>query len=129
MTDPSASDVTQNETSITLTKAISILVGLASVVIILLLSGAFQADPYIKATIDLQGSTEQGERIFRVNCVGCHGITGEGFLGPDLHEVSSKISKKEIINQIRQGRTPPMPSFQMDPQLMSDLLAYLESLN
>ena len=128
MTDPSSNSSTQNENSITLTKALSIVFGLASVVIILLLLGVFQADPYIKATIDLQGSIEQGGKIFRVNCVGCHGITAQGLLGPDLHQVSSRASKKEIINQIRQGRTPPMPSFQIEPQQMSDLLAYLESL-
>jgi len=71
---------------------------------------------------------EKGERLFRVNCVGCHGISAQGLLGPDLHEVSFHLSEKEIINQIMQGRTPPMPSFQMEPQKMADLLAYLNSL-
>jgi len=37
--------------------------------------------------------------------------------------------QKKIINQVMQGRTPPMPSFQMEPEKMADLLAYLDSLN
>ena len=129
MTDPSSSEVTQKENSIRPTKAIGIVVAIAFVGLMLLLSGAFRLDPYIKATIDLEGSIDQGEKIFRINCVGCHGITGQGLLGPDLHEVTNRASKKEIINQIKQGKTPPMPSFQIEPQKMADLLTYLESLN
>jgi len=129
VTDPSSSEVTQKENSIRPTKAIGIVVAIAFVGLMLLLSGAFRLDPYIKATIDLEGSIDQGEKIFRINCVGCHGITGQGLLGPDLHEVTNRASKKEIINQIKQGKTPPMPSFQIEPQKMADLLTYLESLN
>ena len=128
MTDPSSSGVTQKENSIRLPKAIGIVVAIALGSLILLLSGAFQTDPFIKATIDLEGSIEQGEKIFRTNCVGCHGITAQGLLGPDLHEVTNRASKKEIINQIRQGRTPPMPSFQMETQQIADILTYLQSL-
>ena len=129
MTDPSSSGVSQKENSIRLAKAISIFVGIAFLIMILWLSGVLKADPYIVNSINLKGSIDQGEKIFKVNCVGCHGITAKGLLGPDLHEVSNRVSKKEIINQIRQGRTPPMPSFQMEPQQMADLLTYLESLN
>ena len=129
VTDPSSSGLTQKENSIRITKAIGIFVAIALGSLILLLSGAFRTDPYIKATIDLEGSTEQGEKIFRINCVGCHGITAQGLLGPDLHEVTHRATKKEIINQIRQGKTPPMPSFQIEPQQTADILAYLESLD
>ena len=129
MTDPSSNGSTQKENSIKLPQAIAIFVFITLGSLILFLSGAFRTDPYIKATIDLEGSIEQGEKIFRINCVGCHGITAQGLLGPDLHAVTSRVSKKEIINQIKQGRTPPMPSFQMEPQQMADILIYLESLN
>ena len=129
VTNPSSSSDSQNKNSIRLASAISIFLGIASLVLVLLLIGGFQADPYVKATLDLQGSMEKGEKLFRVNCVGCHGISAKGLLGPDLHEVSENLSQKQIINQVIQGRTPPMPSFQMDPQKMADLLAYLDSLN
>ena len=126
---PSTSAFDQKENSIRLTKVISIFIVLACLVIVLWLFGVFKPDPYVKATLSLEGSLEQGEKLFKINCVGCHGISAQGLLGPDLHEVSSHLSEKEIINQVMQGKTPPMPSFQMDPQKMSDLLTYLKSLN
>ena len=129
MQDPSSSAVDQKENSTRLAKTILFFVGIASIVLIFWVFGFFQSDPYIKETLNLQGSIDNGEKLFRVNCVGCHGISAKGLLGPDLHEVSYHLSEKKIINQIMQGRTPPMPSFQMEPQKMADLLEYLKSLN
>ena len=129
MEDQSSSAFEQQENSTGLVKTILVFIGIASSVLLLWLLGVFQNDPYIKTTLSLQGSPEKGERLFRVNCVGCHGISAKGLLGPDLHEVSSHMSQKKIINQVMQGRTPPMPSFQMEPEQMADLLAYLKSLN
>ncbi|WP_320668063.1 cytochrome c [Prochlorococcus sp. MIT 1307] len=131
MTDPSSTAASQKENDIRsmLKKGISICLGIASLVVGLWLFGIFDSDPYVKTTLALQGSMETGEKLFRVNCVGCHGISAQGLLGPDLHEVSLHLSEKEIINQVIQGKTPPMPRFQMEPQQMSDLLVYLHSLN
>ena len=130
MTDPSSSSVNKNENSTNPARPIWILLAIASAIILLLwVFGAFHTDSYVKTTLSLQGSMEQGEKLFRINCVGCHGITAQGLLGPDLHEVSYRLSDKAIINQVMQGNTPPMPSFQMEPQKMADLLIYLDSLN
>ncbi len=90
---------------------------------------ATQIDPYIKKTADLSGSPENGAKLFRMNCASCHGITAEGLVGPSLLEVSSRKSDSKLISQIVSGDTPPMPSFQMEPQAMADLLAHLHSLN
>ncbi len=76
----------------------------------------------------LSGSSDNGGKIFKINCVGCHGISAQGLLGPDLHSVKQRLSQKKIINQIVKGRTPPMPSFEIEPQSMADLLAYLHTL-
>ena len=129
MEDPSSSSVNQQENSTGFAQGGLILVAIALIILFLWLLGVFQNDPYIKEALSLEGSSAKGERLFRVNCVGCHGISAKGLLGPDLHEVSENLSQKQIINQVMQGRTPPMPSFQMDPQKMADLLAYLDSLN
>ena len=96
--------------------------------ILLLLFLQEEEDPYINKSLNLHGSIENGRHLFRMNCVGCHGISAQGLLGPDLHEVSYHLSEKKIINQIMQGRTPPMPSFQMEPEQMANLLVYLKSL-
>ena len=63
-----------------------------------------------------------------MNCVGCHGITARGLVGPDLHSITQRLNDKEIIKQVTGGLTPPMPSFEIDPANMSNLLKYLHSL-
>ena len=83
---------------------------------------------YIIETLELNGSAEEGDALFKINCVGCHGITARGLVGPDLHSVTQRLSDKEIIKQVTGGLTPPMPSFEIDPVNMSNLLKYLHSL-
>ena len=90
---------------------------------------SFNSDPYIQTTLNLEGSIEKGDRLFRMNCAGCHGITAQGLVGPNLREVIYQRKDSDIINQVVKGRTPPMPSFQMEPQAMADLLAYLHTIN
>ena len=83
---------------------------------------------YIIETLELNGSAEKGDALFKTNCVGCHGITARGLVGPDLHSVTQRLNDKEIIKQVTGGLTPPMPSFEIDPVNMSNLLKYLHSL-
>ena len=83
---------------------------------------------YILKTLELNGSVKEGDALFKMNCVGCHGITARGLVGPDLHLITDRLNDKEIINQVIEGLTPPMPSFEIDPQNMSNLLKYLHSL-
>jgi len=83
---------------------------------------------FIIETLELNGSAEQGDALFKINCVGCHGITARGLVGPDLHSITQRLNDKEIIKQVTGGLTPPMPSFEIDPVNMSNLLKYLHSL-
>ena len=76
----------------------------------------------------LNGSAEEGDALFKINCVGCHGITARGLVGPDLHSITQRLNDKEIIKQVTGGLTPPMPSFEIEPVNMSNLLNYLHSL-
>ncbi len=73
---------------------------------------------YIIETLKIDGSAEEGDALFKMNCVGCHGITARGL----------RLNDKEIIKQVTGGLTPPMPSFEIDPGNMSNLLRYLHSL-
>jgi mono/diheme cytochrome c family protein len=91
--------------------------------------GDFKQDPFINETLSIQGDALSGSKLFKINCVGCHGISAQGFVGPDLHEATQEMSDKKIINQVIRGLTPPMPSFEIEPQSMADLLAYMHSLN
>ena len=83
---------------------------------------------YILKTLELSGSIKEGDTLFKMNCVGCHGITARGLVGPDLHSITQRLNDKQIIKQVIEGLTPPMPSFEIDPQNMSNLLTYLHSL-
>ena len=83
---------------------------------------------FILKTLELNGSFKEGDTLFKLNCVGCHGITARGLVGPDLHLITQRLDDKEIIRQVTEGLTPPMPSFEIDPQNMSNLLTYLHSL-
>jgi mono/diheme cytochrome c family protein len=47
--------------------------------------------------------------VFAANCGVCHGPTGEGDYGPNLHE--STLSLAEIVEVVTFGREP-MESFQ-----------------
>ena len=91
--------------------------------------GSFKQDPFINETLSIEGEAISGSKLFKINCVGCHGISAQGFVGPDLHEATKVLSDKKIINQVIRGLTPPMPSFEVDTQSMADLLAYMHSLN
>ena len=107
------------------------LLSTATVAFIILLwtIGSFKQDPFITETLSIQGEALSGSKLFKINCVGCHGISAQGFVGPDLHEATQEMSDKKIINQVIRGLTPPMPSFEIDPESMADLLAYMHSLN
>ena len=91
--------------------------------------GNFKQDPFINETLSIHGEALSGSKLFKINCAGCHGISAQGFVGPDLHEATQELSDKKIIYQVIRGLTPPMPSFEIEPQSMADLLAYMHSLN
>ena len=91
--------------------------------------GDFKKDPFISETLSIEGEALSGSKLFKINCVGCHGLSAQGFVGPDLHEATQEMSDKKIINQVIRGLTPPMPSFEIEAKSMADLLAYMHSLN
>ena len=100
----------------------------ACIVVVLLVLPAARSDPYTRTTLELSGVAETGSRLFLLNCAGCHGIAGQGLVGPNLHGVAQRKNNRQLIQQVVSGRTPPMPRFQPEPQAMADLLAYLQSL-
>ena len=87
-----------------------------------------EKNSFIIETLKFNGSAKDGNTLFKMNCVGCHGITARGLVGPDLHSITERLNDKEIIKQVTGGLTPPMPSFEIDPINMSNLLKYLHSL-
>ncbi|MEB3183086.1 MAG: cytochrome c [Cyanobacteriota bacterium] len=108
--------------------ALVLLAALACAVLALVLLSAAHRDPYSQAVLARVGSAQDGGRLFRLNCAGCHGLAAQGLVGPDLHGVDRRKNDRQLIQQVVSGRTPPMPRFQPEPQAMADILAFLHSL-
>ena len=109
--------------------ALVVLAAAACVVLLIWVIGNAQQDPYVKATLNIQGSADHGGQLFRINCAGCHGLAGQGLLGPQLTTVSDRYNDQQLVHQIVSGQTPPMPRFEMEPEAMADLLAYMQTLH
>ena len=107
---------------------VSILFGVLLICFLIFFAKHQEKNKFIIETLELNGSAEEGDALFKINCVGCHGITARGLVGPDLHSITKRLNDKEIIKQVTGGLTPPMPSFEIDPVNMSNLLKYLHSL-
>jgi mono/diheme cytochrome c family protein len=111
-----------------LAAALATLAAVACILLVVVVLPAARSDPYTRQTLELTGSATDGGRLFRLNCAGCHGLAAQGLVGPDLHGVDRRKNDRQLIQQVVSGRTPPMPSFQPEPQAMADLLAFLHSL-
>lgn len=101
---------------------------LVGLIIVLGIEQSRRSDPYVQSVLSLSGDAAQGKVIFQLNCAVCHGIDGQGLVGPNLYHVASHRSRVGLIEQVISGKTPPMPQFQPNPDTMADLLEYLETL-
>jgi mono/diheme cytochrome c family protein len=111
-------------------QAALVLVAFACVVVLVIVAIRYfqAADPYIREVLSLGGDPSRGRAIFQMNCAVCHGLEGNGEVGPTLLGVADHKTRVELIRQVISGQTPPMPQFQPNPQDMADLLNYLEQL-
>ena len=129
MNTPSSKALINKDQKISSWRIFLLSTAIVALIILLWTIGSFKQDPFITETLSIQGEALSGSKLFKINCVGCHGISAQGFVGPDLHEVTQEMSDKKIVNQVIRGLTPPMPSFEIAPESMADLLAYMHSLN
>ena len=124
----SSSSAAEKKIKLEIWKKVFIVLLVAFIIFVLIYLKNHESNQYILKTLELEGSAKDGNALFKTNCVGCHGITARGLVGPDLHSITQSLNDKEIIKQVTGGLTPPMPSFEIDPQNMSNLLKYLHSL-
>ena len=60
-----------------------------------------------------RGDAQNGEKIFRANCAGCHRVNGVGGrLGPDLSRVGVARAREAIVFRIRRGLEEFRPGFE-----------------
>jgi putative heme-binding domain-containing protein len=60
-----------------------------------------------------RGNAQNGEKIYRASCAGCHRVNGVGGrLGPDLSRVGSARSRETMMKRIRGGIEALGPGFE-----------------
>ena len=128
MIEPTSTAAEQQDSGRGLITALVVLAASACVVLLLWVINSAQQDPYVRASLDIQGDPDHGGQLFRINCAGCHGLAGQGLLAPQLIGITDRLRDPALIHQIVSGETPPMPSFQMAPEAMADLLSHLHEL-
>ena len=128
MIEPTSTAAEQQDSGRGLITALVVLAASACVVLLVWMINSAQQDPYVRASLEIQGDPDHGGQLFRINCAGCHGLAGQGLLAPQLIGITNRLRDPALIHQIVSGDTPPMPSFQMAPEAMADLLSHLHEL-
>ena len=128
MIEPTSTAAEQQDSGRGLITALVVLAASACVVLLMWVINSAQQDPYVRASLEIQGDPDHGGQLFRINCAGCHGLAGQGLLAPQLIGITDRLRDPALIHQIVSGDTPPMPSFQMAPEAMADLLSHLHEL-
>jgi cytochrome c oxidase cbb3-type subunit III len=79
-----------------------------------------------------QAAKEGGELFTSMNCDGCHGGGGTGWVGPSLSDGRWRYggTDADIFNSIYSGQPHGMPAFGgiLPPAMIWKLVAYLKSL-
>jgi cytochrome c oxidase cbb3-type subunit 3 len=80
-----------------------------------------------------KGAVEEGQQLFaQMNCVGCHGYTAKGGMGPDLtdHYWRYGGSPAQIYSSIYEGRPQGMPAWStaVPRDQIWKIVAYIQSL-
>jgi mono/diheme cytochrome c family protein len=74
--------------------------------------------------LDLEGDPAAGEQVYADECSSCHGVSGEGGVGPAMSSVAGE-GEAEIVEVVLEGEGD-MPSFSDLPdQDIADLVAYI----
>ena len=59
-------------------KIVFVLFGVLLICFSIFFVNHYENNKYITETLELNGSAEEGDALFKMNCVGCHGITARG---------------------------------------------------
>jgi mono/diheme cytochrome c family protein len=72
----------------------------------------------------------KGKRVFQRNCTVCHGLRGEGGLGPPLQGIAKRLSPEDITRQLMEprGSMPRLYPSPIDDRALVDLRAFLLQL-
>jgi cytochrome c len=87
------------------------------------------------AAVAQSGRVQRGQVFAQTNCSQCHAIGRVGDSpvpeAPPFRTLHTRYPIESLAEALAEGITtghPSMPQFQLDPALVNDLLAYLESI-
>lgn len=79
--------------------------------------------------VQAQDSVEQGERLFiSKGCLGCHGASGRGGVGPDIAQTS--LTPDAFLQQVRNPREmmPPFPEASVSESQVRLIYTYMQQV-
>lgn len=68
-----------------------------------------------------------GRQLFAPNCASCHGPTGAGAYGPNLHNSNQPDARIAAIIANGKGQMPPFKS-QLNSTQINDIVGYIKTL-
>jgi cytochrome c len=87
------------------------------------------------AAVASDGQVQRGQTFVGANCATCHAVgrIGASPLGeaPAFRDLHTKYPVEDLGEALAEGITtghPTMPEFQLEPDQITDVLAYLKSL-
>lgn len=96
-------------------------------------SGCAGQAPAKPGTLQTDPRFANAVRLYRANCVACHGDRLQGGVGPNLEHVGARLTEAAIARQIDKGGGP-MPGYGPDQQgiltraEIDELAAWLSTL-
>ncbi|MEJ8859212.1 cytochrome c [Variovorax robiniae] len=72
----------------------------------------------------------KGKKAYQRYCSVCHGMRGEGALGPALQGISKRMTQEDITRQLMEprGSMPKMYPTPIDDKIWADIRSYLMQL-
>ena len=87
--------------------------------------GGIDEDTRVDTILDLEGDAVAGEAVYRDECATCHGLAGEGGIGPAMADAAD-LDEAALVTVVLDGVGDSMPPCDTLPdQDIADLVAFV----
>ncbi len=104
-----------------------ILIGLVSVVLAAMQITDNISGLGVESAVKIMSNDISGAELYRLNCAGCHGVDLKGNppAFPALTDIKSKMSKAEIVAQVRNGKGAMPPMTHLSDEEVAAIVSFL----